>query len=326
MGQKVNPNIFRLGVSKKWDTKFIEKKTCELPLYILKDLELQRYIKQLFKNSGFLVYNLKQEYNKDLLNVNISYIISPDFSGIESRKSFDLVNLVKDEAVFNLDRAAVKERALLKKRPVQKEKFSKYFNKRKLVYKVRRFNLSNNYLILKNPRERMLLRSISHLLKVIRLYLPKIKTVSISFNCVNKDLYYLKNHLKQSILKLQRFKKSFFFREGVELFFYSVLSESSSNVIANFIGSQIKVVKNQNFLLKFLKHTLKTLVNFKFSIVQGIKISLKGKLNGRPRAKKKTLIIGKVPVQSFATSVDYSEKFIHNAQGTYGIKVWVVYK
>ena len=26
MGQKVNPNIFRLGVNKKWKTDFFEKK------------------------------------------------------------------------------------------------------------------------------------------------------------------------------------------------------------------------------------------------------------------------------------------------------------
>ena len=31
MGQKVNPNILRLGVNKTWKTKFFEKKNQELP-------------------------------------------------------------------------------------------------------------------------------------------------------------------------------------------------------------------------------------------------------------------------------------------------------
>ena len=38
MGQKTNPNILRLGVTKNWKTEFFEKKKKELPLYIFNDL------------------------------------------------------------------------------------------------------------------------------------------------------------------------------------------------------------------------------------------------------------------------------------------------
>ena len=37
MGQKTNPNIFRLGVNKTWKTEFFEKKNAELSLYTFKD-------------------------------------------------------------------------------------------------------------------------------------------------------------------------------------------------------------------------------------------------------------------------------------------------
>ena len=41
MGQKTNPNIFRLGVNKKWKTEFFEKKSQELSNYTFKDLEIK---------------------------------------------------------------------------------------------------------------------------------------------------------------------------------------------------------------------------------------------------------------------------------------------
>jgi hypothetical protein len=38
MGQKTNPNIFRLGVNKTWKTEFFEKKKKEINLYTFKYL------------------------------------------------------------------------------------------------------------------------------------------------------------------------------------------------------------------------------------------------------------------------------------------------
>ena len=36
MGQKINPNIFRLGVNKKWRTEFFEKKDMNYRYTLLK--------------------------------------------------------------------------------------------------------------------------------------------------------------------------------------------------------------------------------------------------------------------------------------------------
>jgi len=53
MGQKINPNIFRLGVNKTWKTEFFEKKAHELPLYTFKDLEIKSYI----EDDIFIIFN-----------------------------------------------------------------------------------------------------------------------------------------------------------------------------------------------------------------------------------------------------------------------------
>jgi hypothetical protein len=79
MGQKINPNIFRLGVNKKWKTEFFEKNPHELPLYTFKDLEIKSYIERFLETKGIIVHDYKQHYSNSTLNLYISYFVSPEF-------------------------------------------------------------------------------------------------------------------------------------------------------------------------------------------------------------------------------------------------------
>jgi len=60
--------------------------------------------------------------------------------------------------------------------------------------------------------------------------------------------------------------------------------------------------------------------------VKGVKIVIRGRLNGVPRAKQKIIVIGDVPAQSISAKLDYSQATLHNSNGSYGIQVWVVEK
>lgn len=40
MARKTNPNILRLGVIKNWDSRYIEKKSSEIPFYDFKNIEI----------------------------------------------------------------------------------------------------------------------------------------------------------------------------------------------------------------------------------------------------------------------------------------------
>ena len=53
---------------------------------------------------------------------------------------------------------------------------------------------------------------------------------------------------------------------------------------------------------------------------------VKGRLNGVPRAKHKIITIGDVPVQSISAKLDYYQGDVHNSNGSYGVKVWIVEK
>lgn len=72
-----------------------------------------------------------------------------------------------------------------------------------------------------------------------------------------------------------------------------------------------------------MKQALTILIESSVSTVKGIKILVKGRLNGVPRANHKMIIIGHVPIQSLSNSLDYAQTSIHNASGSYGIKVWI---
>ena len=80
MGQKINPNILRLGISKTWKTKFFEKKNQELPLYTFKDLEIKNYIERFLEKHGLILHDHKQHYSNSTLNLYISYFVTSDFN------------------------------------------------------------------------------------------------------------------------------------------------------------------------------------------------------------------------------------------------------
>ena len=54
MGQKTNANILRIGKIKEWKSKYIEKKSTESSTITFQNLEITKFIFQLFTK-----YNLK---------------------------------------------------------------------------------------------------------------------------------------------------------------------------------------------------------------------------------------------------------------------------
>jgi hypothetical protein len=165
-----------------------------------------------------------------------------------------------------------------------------------------------------------------NLFKVLSLFTNNRFNITMNFCCLNKNLSFLKKVQTKNLVLLQKFKGTPFLIEGIELLFYTLYVSNSANLLAKFISMQIKKVKRHKFFLSFLKQALTILMKFNFSKVKGIKIMVKGRLNGVPRAKHKTISIGDVPVQSINEIVDYSQITIHNSNGSYGVKVWIIEK
>lgn len=336
MGQKINPNIFRLGVNKTWKTEFFEKKAHELPLYTFKDLEIKSYIERFLETQGILLHDYKQHYSNSTLNLYISYFVSSEF--VINKKD-------KTNKIILTNKVGQKKIVIDTKKSSKPDFLNKdisLFNTQTTVnsYKIKKYlkahsnytNLVNNYPLstfseLQNKKTSLQIEGIlNNLFKVLSLFTDNKFNIIINFCCINKDLTFLKRTQKKNFILLQKFKRTPFLKEGIELLFHTVYTRSSANLLARFIALQIKKIKRHKFFLSFLKQTLTTLSKSSFSKVKGIKILIKGRLNGVPRAKHKMLTIGDVPVQSINENIDYSQVTAHNSNGSYGIKVWIVEK
>lgn len=340
MGQ-INSNIFRLGVNQKWKTEFFEKKRHELPLYTFKDLEIKSYIERFLDIHGIILYDYKQHYSDSTLNLYISYFVTPGFLIQKENNNGKFILIDK------LGNRKIIKTILDKTVPVL---YTKEFNTIssdvcKDFYKIKRYLKLNNYddylkqfhslKLQRNSNDSQIFKNLfssnisgvfDRMFKALSLFTGNQFNIVVTFCCINKNLNFLKSTQKKNFILLRKFKNTPFLKDGIELLFHVVLNTNSANLLANFIAFQVKKVKRHKFLLSFLKQTLTVLLTSNFSKVKGIKIIVKGRLNGVPRAKHKIITIGDVPVQSISEIIDYSQTTSHNANGSYGIKVWVVEK
>jgi ribosomal protein S3 len=338
MGQKINPNIFRLGINKQWKTEFFEKKRYELPLYTFKDLEIKSYVQRFLEKQGIILHDYKQYYSNSTLHLYISYFVLPEF--ILGKKSkvnkLNLVNkssgaiklIMSGNSLNSASKSQSSQLNLFKTQSAQdyydlREYLSSYPDFFRLPIQqipicIRQVKNSTRYLKVEGV--------LINLFKVLSLFTKNRFNITINFCCLNKNLSFLKKIQTKNLILLQKFKGTPFLTEGIELLFYTLYVSNSANLLAKFISIQIKKVKRHRFFLSFLKQALTILMKFSFSKIKGIKIMVKGRLNGVPRAKHKTISIGDVPVQSINEIVDYSQITIHNSNGSYGIKVWITEK
>ncbi len=332
MGQKINPNIFRLGVNKKWKTEFFEKKSHELPLYTFKDLEIKSYVERFLETKGIIVHDYKQHYSNSTLNLYISYFVSPEFV-INKKDVANRLMLINPsgsaQTITTVRLANIISKQNLRSPLFQVESPVEYYNVKKYLkvhpnVSQKHFEKSVNFK--EKSTNSIVEGALNNLYKVLSLFTINRFNIIINFCCLNKNLSFLKKTQKKNFILLQKFKGTPFLKEGIELLFYSVYNSNSANLLAKFTAMQVKKVKRHKFFLSFLKQTLTILVNSSFSKARGIKIVIKGRLNGVPRAKHKIITIGDVPVQSIGAVIYYAQLTTHNSNGSYGIKVWIVEK
>lgn len=55
----------------------------------------------------------------------------------------------------------------------------------------------------------------------------------------------------------------------------------------------------------------------------GVKIIVKGRLNGSEIARSEKMVSGKVPLHTLRADIDYAREWAHTAYGSIGVKVWI---
>lgn len=343
MGQKLNPTIFRLGVNSTWKTGFFEKKSSELPLYIFKDIEIRNYIERVFEMNGLIMHDYQQHYNTSTLNLYVSYFVTSEFL-LNKKKGNETIIIKNSEGNRKILNKVVTSNnyfySILKNKPylISNDSLKLYEIKQYLTLNSHSQLLTkasfvsfqelqkNKYLQSRSASAKnvKLVTVFNEIHNVLNSYLTNNRQIVVNFCCINKNVQFLKP--VQTFVSFQKYRNTPLFKEGIELLFNTVYNGSSANLLAKFIAFQLKKVKRHKFLLAFIKQTLTILLTSNLAKIKGVKILVKGRLNGVPRAKHKTIIIGDVPVQTIAAKLDYSQTAIHNSNGSYGIKVWVLEK
>jgi small subunit ribosomal protein S3 len=72
---------------------------------------------------------------------------------------------------------------------------------------------------------------------------------------------------------------------------------------------------------RIMKQTLSKVMQNKEA--QGVKVMLKGRLNGAEIARREWLKEGRIPLQTLRSDIDYAQATAYTTYGTIGITVWI---
>ena len=128
------------------------------------------------------------------------------------------------------------------------------------------------------------------------------------------------------------FKKDFYRKNFIYISNLIVLSlvNKSSKILSLGISELLKKLVKHNQFLRLLSKVL--FVYFKFfsllkrkKFIKGYRIEIKGKINGKPRKKKRVISSGPMPFSSINCNISYffSESF--TKYGIFGVKVWLFF-
>nr|YP_009580327.1 ribosomal protein S3 [Juniperus tibetica]QBK47082.1 ribosomal protein S3 [Juniperus tibetica] len=88
-------------------------------------------------------------------------------------------------------------------------------------------------------------------------------------------------------------------------------------IIAEYIALQLK---ERVEIRKIMKKAIQLAEK---ANVEGVKIKIKGRLNGIERARKESAMKGRVPLQTLRAKIDYCYYAVQTVYGVLGIKIWI---
>ena len=329
MGQKVNPIIFRLGKITNFKNQYFEKKSNETAIYSFKSLEIEKLIYKFFKDNGLIVQNCELRYiDENSLHVTIQYYLSqktlscitPKFE--KQNNHLKLKNTyIKKYLNYKLLNYQVNLNSILPRKKLKSVK--SLLKPKNNISKIKRIN-SSKFLQQKFKIKIIKLNSfLEKLFKSLQFFLKKNYNIFLTLKQLNKksiNTFSLEQArlIKRKLITLRKYEKNEFFKEGVNVLYNCVKKQNSASLLAEFIATEIKKLKKHNFFLRFIKSTL-TIFKSK-----NIKIKIKGRFNGAPRAKHRIIRIKNgVPTLTLNSNIDYAEKTAYTPNGTFGVKVWI---
>lgn len=334
----VNPTVFKIGITKDWCFKSMEKKRNELKNYLFKLNQIQNFILIFFYHYGLKSYFIRLFYSKTTLHLYISHSYSRKLLSkkIIYKTPYKSVNFLLK--IINITYLLKFKRYLkIKHLKLVCDDFIKNINF-KFNFSIKKLNIITltNYL-----KKRIRLKKIS---SMCTFFLKKF-FVSLNIFFENKTFLYLTvkfklkpninkqclqtyiNNLSFNLLKLKKFEKNSFFKASLNAFVKYIMSFSfnySQNIglFVQFFIEQLNNYKHLNSLLNFIKNIIKCFLIK--TLVNGVIIEIRGNLSKNPRATNKFLKIGStVSRVKIYSKIDFFESVCYTKKGTFGVKTFV---
>ena len=94
--------------------------------------------------------------------------------------------------------------------------------------------------------------------------------------------------------------------------------ESQAAIVAQ---NMVEQIEKRLPYRRVLKRTLDRIKQNKE--VQGAKVMVKGRLDGADIARREWLKVGRIPLQTLRSDIDYAQATAYTTYGTVGVKVWI---
>lgn len=314
MGQKVNPILFNRIQNK--ESKFINKKALDHSVLIANNIELKVFIEKFFLINNIIINNCKLLHFNNLFYIYISYQ--------QKTKNNNILKFSKTQIIKNFFKR--KKIEIKKNIYVKKKSFDQNLNCSITYGKATHFKKYYKTSIIDSTEICLFIKLFFN--SLINFEPNKFKfNIFLTLERRNSRLIVLKKKelllkRKQKLTMLRKYKMNKFFK-GINLLLSTVTAKNSSKFLANFVASQFKTLNFHNFLIRFLKNTL-FLLNSKIflSKIKGIKIVIKGRFNGNPRAKSRLIQVHNLPpLQTKRLKIDYFENTVYTNNGTFGVKI-----
>jgi len=284
------------------------------------------------KNRIDLKLNSKFKYESNLKKQKIIIFLLNYFVLNKNRKTQKQKVLLKSS--FNQKINSVFEKEMEKKfvncceQTLEKQTFEKQAIKKriKILQYYKYYIKIKNHEIIQNIKINNFLEKVIESLKIFtRNKFNIILNIRQANNNLSYNLTpYQLQHLKKTTIQLRQFKKSKFFKEGLNVIFLSLIEKNSAQLLADFIANQLKLVKQHGFFLKFLKKALSLMLTSKLSRAVSIKMVARGRFNGKRRSGKKMLNINKnMPLMTLNSNINSAQSTAYGSNGTFGVKIWV---
>lgn len=313
MGQKSNSNILRVGIGNRtWDSKYLEKTIEESTFLVYQDLKIRDFIVRFLKLHGLLLYNCNINRTDVVLNIHVSF-----FTLLNSVQIINTVNAsITKELIDTSSFSDSSSGTSTSKNKVARQ--PSVLNSKKTWYKTRykkKINfLSQNFIF-------KLLSSLNNYLKNkyrINLVVQNLNK-GLSSRLTNSEATEFRN----IIMQLRVYFKSPFFRETINILLISIKNKLKSKILTEFIALKLSGMKRHNYFLTFLKRTLVLVIKSTHFEIKGVKLKIKGRFNGVPRSSTRLIQVGKVPLQTLKSKIDYSSTTSFTANGTFGVQLWI---